>query len=180
MEQVLSTRDQVLIPGWLNGQFQIFLTPKIMWKCQYLHSKMTDETLPPTGPLQEVVNLSLGASFCQILALEALRAPGPASSTVWAGCSLFAFPGALGNPRSLIHGGIYCHRRILHGVEAPPDFQQHCRLATSTQSAQLESGALILPTVVTHWVRSSFCTTTGHPAATPRYCCLWSIFKTMK
>lgn len=154
-----------------------------MWKCRYLHSKMIDETLPPIGPLQEVVDLSLGAGFGQILALEALHGPGPAGSPVRAGCSPCAFPGALGNPSCLIHGGlcIQCHRRVLHGAEAPPDFQQRCRFAISTQSAQLESGgALILPAVVTHRVRSSVCTTTGHPAATNRYCCLWSIFKIMK
>lgn len=181
MQQVLSPGVQVLIPGWLNGQFQIFLTPKITWKCRYLHSKMIDKALPPTGPLQEVVDLSLGAGFGQILALEALWGPSPAGSTVWAGCSLCAFPG-LGNPRSLIHGGLWvqCHRRILHGAEAPPDFQQCCRFAVSTQSAQLESRALMLPMAVTHWVCRSSSTTAGHPATTPRYCCLWSIFKIMK
>lgn len=153
-----------------------------MWKCRYLHSKMIDKTLPPTGPLQEVVDLSLGAGFGQILALEAFHGPGSASSTVWAGCSLCAFPRALGNPRSLIHGGLWiqCHRRILHGAEIPPDFQECCRFALSTQSAQLESRALILPTVVTHWVRIHFSITAGHLATVHRYCCLWSIFKIIK
>lgn len=182
MQQVLSPGAPVLIPGWFHGQFQIFLTPKIMWKCRYLHSKMINKTLPPTGPLQEVVDLSLGAGFGQILALEAFHGPGSASSTVRAGCSLCAFPGALGNPRSFIHRGlcIQCHRRILHGAEVPSDFQEWCRSAVSTQSAQLESRALILPTVATHRVRSGSSTTTGHLTTAHRYCCLWSIFKIMK
>lgn len=180
MRQVLSTGAQVLIPGWVNGQFPIFLTPKLMWKCRYLHSKMIHETLPPTGPLEEVVDPSLGAGFGQVLALEALHGPGPGGPAVRAG--LGAFPGALGNPGSIIHGELCVqgHRGIVHGAELPPDFQQRCRSAISTQSAQLESRASILPTVAAHGVPSSFSTTAGHPATTHGYCCLRSIFKIIK